>query len=74
MEQSTTQYQVYTQREHARSELDWDAYMSDTWPEFINHDAIADQYMPAYYEMLADYIFYVCEGEKVIAHGKTTPV
>ncbi|MCA9893334.1 MAG: GNAT family N-acetyltransferase [Anaerolineae bacterium] len=74
MEQSITQYQVYTQRERARSELDWDAYMSDTWPEFINHDAIADQYMPAYYETLADYIFYVCEGEKVIAHGKTTPV
>lgn len=44
MEQSITQYQVYTQRERRRSDLDWDAYMAQAWPEFINHDQIADEY------------------------------
>ncbi|MAU11924.1 MAG: hypothetical protein CL607_19015 [Anaerolineaceae bacterium] len=74
MEQSITSYQVYTQRERRRSDLDWDAYMAQAWPEFINHDQIADKYWPAYYEDLADFLFYLCEDDKVVAHGKTIPV
>lgn len=75
MQQTLTDYDVYTRRENSpKQDLVWETHMSGEWPEFMYHDVFSDIYMPDYFQLCVDSMFYICDGLDVIAHGKAIPV
>ena len=44
------------------------------WPEFMMHDSVANEHWGSLYEEWADFTFFLCDGDELIAEGNSIPI
>ncbi len=58
---------------HVRETESWNR-LWDVWPEFMNHDPVANRFFPRLREELAEFQLVLLDGDEVVAHANTIPV